>query len=35
MKERKEIDIEVWDYDRIGSNDLIGAVIVEFCICID
>ncbi|KAA6402916.1 MAG: hypothetical protein EZS28_001557 [Streblomastix strix] len=29
MKERKEIDIEVWDYDRIGSNDLIGAGIVE------
>ncbi|KAA6392517.1 MAG: hypothetical protein EZS28_011955 [Streblomastix strix] len=29
MKERKEIDIEVWDQDRIGSNDLIGAGIVE------
>ncbi|KAA6336035.1 MAG: hypothetical protein EZS28_052910, partial [Streblomastix strix] len=29
MKERKEIDIEVWDYDRIASNDLIGAGIVE------
>ncbi|KAA6403210.1 MAG: hypothetical protein EZS28_001259 [Streblomastix strix] len=31
MKEWKQIDVEVWDYDRIGSNDLNGAGIVETC----
>ncbi|KAA6398884.1 MAG: hypothetical protein EZS28_005593 [Streblomastix strix] len=29
MQGKKEVEVEVWDYDSVGSNDLIGTVSVD------
>ncbi|KAA6356066.1 MAG: hypothetical protein EZS28_048407 [Streblomastix strix] len=29
MQGKKEVDIEVWDYDTVGDNDLIGIANVD------
>jgi Ca2+-dependent lipid-binding protein len=32
MKDNKIIEINVWDYDKVGFDDLIGTADVEVCI---